>query len=100
MPEGVHVLHFGSRSERLLTFGPDRDIGIAPEASLFHIPGADLQILKDGSKPSQIIARFLGGPDIGLAHDLKQRNACSIEVDVTERSGLRSLSVLQLPCIL
>ena len=84
--EGVHVLDFGLDPQLLLAHRADRDVGVAAEASLLHVPVADPQKDQDRPELPEVLCRLLGGADVRLAHDLHQGKAAPV---VVHQAGFR-----------
>src|SRR5215510_7555257 len=81
--ERVEVLEFDFCAQHGRSFGSYRDISIATKASFFHIAVTNIEILKDGSKGSEIISRLFSASNIGLTYDLQQRYAGAVQIDET-----------------
>src|ERR1700687_5819621 len=79
--EGVHVLDLGLGPELRLSRRTHADVRIHAKTSLLHADIAYVQILEDLLQGPEISASRGGGPDVGLAHDLDERNASPIEID-------------------
>ena len=54
----------------------------ATELSLLHVAVRHADELHDLLELGQVSNRFLGAADIGLAHDLRERNTGAVEVDI------------------
>ena len=78
--EGIHVLDFGLDPQLLLADRADRDVGVAAEAPLLHVPVADLQEYQDRPELPEVLCRLLRGADVRLGHDLHQGKAAPVVV--------------------
>ena len=78
---GIHVLNFGASAERI-TGAVDRDIDVAPHGALIHVAVAGPEITQDRTQFAHIDARLLGAAQIRLGHDLHQRDARPVEIDI------------------
>src|SRR5215831_7079354 len=76
--ERVSILEFDFCSQRCRSFRSYRNISIATKASFFHIAVTNVEILKDGSKSSEINSRLFGASNIGFTYDLQQRYAGAV----------------------
>ena len=55
--EGVHVLQLDLRAERRLPARAQRDVRVAAEAPLLHVPVADAEVHEDVAQRDQVVAR-------------------------------------------
>src|SRR5262245_13033128 len=81
--ERVEVLEFDFCAQNGRSFTSYRDISIATKTSFFHIAVTNVEILKDGSKSSEINSRLFGASNIGFTYDLQQRYAGTVQIDET-----------------
>ena len=81
VPERVHVLDFGFRPERSRAFPAHRNVRVAPEAPLLHVPVADAEVGDELAHPHEVQGGLARRTDIRLAHDLDQRHAAAVDVD-------------------
>jgi hypothetical protein len=85
----VQVLQLGLDAEGRLPDGAHRDVGVAPQAALFHVP----VVHADGHEDLADAAERLGGvgrrPQVGLGDDLDERHAAAVEIQVRPAGGLR-----------
>ena len=68
-----------------------RTLTSARMRAFLHVAVAGAEIAQDRAQLAQIGAGFLGRADIGLADDLHQRHAATVEIDV----GLRRILIVQ-----
>ncbi len=80
MAKGIHVLQLGTDPKSLFPTGPDRHIGIAPQAPLLHLAITDLEILEDTAQDPEIVGRLLRGSKVRGTDDLDQRHPGPVEV--------------------
>ena len=71
--------------------GPDREVGIHPQASLLHAALADAGVDQDLPQGREIGPGLGRRPQVRLTHDLGQRGAGAVEVD----RGLSREAVVQ-----
>jgi hypothetical protein len=87
-PKRVEVLHLGFRSQRLLTGGPHRHVGVAAQAPLFHVAVVDAepdqQPPQTGEEPGGRSRR----PQVRLGDDLDERYTRAVEIDVGLARGI------------
>ena len=79
--EGVQILDLGLRAEGCLAARTDRDVRVAAEAPLLHVAVADIEVDDDLLQFREVVIRLLAGADVGLRHDLDQRDPGAIEID-------------------
>ena len=84
--EAIHILDFNLSQRIRAVLGTNTDIGIAPEASLFHISGGYTQIPKYAAQSSQVFLGFFWGVQVRLTDNLHQRH--SRAVDIHQAIGL------------
>jgi hypothetical protein len=60
---------------------PDRDVRVAPEASLLHVAVRDAAIFQYALQGREELVRLLGRAEVRIGHDLDQGRAGAIEVD-------------------
>src|ERR1700686_1843611 len=94
--EGVHVLDLGLGTEFLLAKRPERHVGIAAKLARLHVTVVDADVLEDRPQPHNVLARLVGGAQVGLGDDLHQRHPRPVEVDERRLSLLDRAFVLQL----
>ncbi len=68
--------------------------------ALFHIAGRDFDELERLLEFAEVGEGFVGGAHIGLAHDLDQRRAAAVQVDVGVAVGIAEAIVLALAGII
>ncbi len=79
--DGVDVLDLAARAE--LGAGlPDRDVDVGAQVALLHVGVGGAEIAQDGAQLGHVRLRLLGGAHVGTRHDLHQRDARAVEVDV------------------
>ena len=79
----VHVLDLAARAERPAGLA-HRDVDVGAQAALLHVAVAGAEIAQDGAQLGQECLRLLGRADVRLRHDLHQRDAGAVEVDVRQ----------------
>ena len=79
--EGVHVLQLGLHPELLAADGAQRDVGVAAQRALLHVHVGDAEHAHRGAQQPQPLAGGLGGAQVGLGDDLRERGAAAVEVD-------------------
>ena len=86
--EGIEVLELSLDAERRCAGGPDRHVGVAAQTAFFHVAVVD----PDGDQDLADAAERFGGvgrrPQIRLGHDLDQRHAAPVEVQVGPPRGI------------
>ena len=60
----------------------ERDVRVAAEAPLLHVPVADLEIDEDLVEALEIGRRLFGAADVRLADDLDERDPRPVQIDV------------------
>ena len=83
--QAVEVLDFdlgAVLAPRLLLVRADADVGFAAQRALLHVAAVDPDRPQRGAQLGQVGIRFLGAVDIRFGHDLHQRRAGTVEVDV------------------
>ena len=80
-PERVHVLDLDPGAERLRTARPERDVGLDPHLAALHVGVRRADRAEQQLELLGVAAGLLGGPDLGLGHDLHERRAGPVEVD-------------------
>ena len=95
--EGVDVLHLRLGAERLLPTRAHRDVGVAAQAALFHVAVVDAEPHQDVAQAREELGRLGGRAHVGLRHDLDERHAAAVVVDVGRRSESRKPSCSDLP---
>ncbi len=79
--ERVDVLELGLHA-KLCRAGPaDRDVRLGAQLALFHLGFRRADRPEQGAERDGVVAGFVGGPQVRLAHDLHQRRAGSVQVD-------------------
>ena len=64
--------------------GADRaqgDVGVAAQRALLHVHVADAELAHRRAQQPQPLAGLLGGAQVGLGDDLRERRAAAVEVD-------------------
>ena len=79
--ERVHVLDLDLIAELLSPFEADRDVGIDPQRSLFHVAIGGIDIFHDGFDGHGIGDGLFGGVHAGLGDDLEEGNTSAVVVD-------------------
>ncbi len=77
----VHVLDLGAGAELLGAGGAQRDVGVDPQRSFFHLHVGDADGLEHAAELGDVGPGVLGGAEVGLAHDLQQRHPGPVVVD-------------------
>jgi hypothetical protein len=77
----VDVLELSARAELGFANGPQRHVGVAPEAAFLQVAVVRSDEHQDLAHGPQIGGGFGARPQIGGSHDLDQRGAGSIQVD-------------------
>jgi len=87
-------------AQRGLSDRPDRDIGVAPQAALFHVPVVHAQ---PNERVAQVLEERRGvarRAQVRLGDDLDERNAGAIVVDVRPLGGIGEPFVQRLAGVL
>ncbi len=71
VPEGIQVLDLGLRAELAFANGPDRHVGVTPQAALFHVAIVDAYRHEDGAETAEELPRVCGRAKIRLRDDLE-----------------------------
>ena len=79
--DGVDVLDFAARAERLARFA-DGDVDVGAKLTLLHIAVAGAEIAHDGAKLRDVGLRFLRRADVRLRHDFHQPHAGAVQIDI------------------
>ena len=82
--DGIEVLDLAARAERRAGLA-HRDVHVRPQMALLHVAVAGAEVAQDRAQLGQERLGFFGGAQIGLGHDLHQRDAGPVEID--ERHG-------------
>jgi len=85
----VQVLDLDAGAEGRVLREPHRHVRVAPHVPLFHVGVGHARVAQQTPQLDQVRGRFVGGPQIGLAHDLDERHARPVPVH--ERNGLRQV---------
>ena len=88
MTERVDVLHLRLGAERLLPTRAHRDVGVAAQAPLFHVAVVDAEPHQDVAQAREELGRLGGGAHVRLRHDLDERHAAPVVVDVGAPIGI------------
>jgi hypothetical protein len=62
--------------------GSQRDVRVAAEVAALHVRVGDLDVAQDRAQGAQVGGGLGGRAQIRLAHDLEQRHAGAVEIDV------------------
>ncbi len=82
IPEGVEVLDLDLRAECRLAGRAHRHVRVAAQAALFHVAVVHLQPDQEVAEGLEEQGRFAGRAKIGLGHDLDERHAGTVVVEV------------------
>ena len=93
----VHILHFSSDTELIASLGANREVDVAAHRSVRHLALGDLGIPEQGLQTLEVGFNLLGTRQIGLADDLDEGNARTVEIDVR---GILTDIVDELSCVL
>src|SRR5262245_6831517 len=80
--DGIDVLDLATGSEPLFAGPPHRYIHVGAQVALLHVAVAGAEIAQDRAQLRQERLRLPGRAQVGLGHDLHQRHAGAIEVNV------------------
>ncbi len=80
--------------------GPDRDVGVAAQAPLLHVAVVDADRHQNLAQPAEELAGLGGRAQIRFGHDLEERDAAAIEVQVGPAIGIGKAFVQGLAGIL
>ena len=86
--EGVEVLQLGLDAERRLPDGTHRDVRVAAQAALLHVPVVDADRDEDLAHAAEGLGGVRRRSQVGLGDDLDERHAAAVEVEV--RGAARS----------
>ncbi len=75
----------------------DAHVHVGAQRAFLHVAVAGAEIAHDAAQFSQICAGFFRAADVGLAHDLHQRDPGAVEVDERQR---RMLVVHRFSCVM
>jgi len=81
VPEGIHVLQFGLDAQSIAPGGPEGDVGVAAQAALLHIAGADIEVAHQLAQPLHEIGRLGRRAQVGFGHQLEQGHAAAVEIE-------------------
>ena len=79
--DGVDVLDLAARAE-LVAGLAHRDVDVGAQVALLHVAVAGAEVAQDGAQLVDVGLRLLGRAHVGPRHDLHQRHARAVEVDV------------------
>ncbi len=88
-PEGVHVLDFDFRPERIAN-SAHADVRVAAECPLFHVSGRDTDVAQDLAQCDQVVTCLFSGPQIRFPDNFHQWHAGAVEIN---QADLRAASV-------
>ena len=86
--EGVHVLELSAGAELFLAPGPDGNVGVTAEASLFHVAVAHPKIGHDAVESLQIGNSLLRRAHVRFGDDFHQGRACPVQIHVAVVLGV------------
>ncbi len=98
--ERVHVLDLDLGPVLGLPARPERDVGVAAQGALLHVPVAHPEVDHDGAQGSEIRGGLVGAAQVGLGDDLHQRHAGPVVVHAAGLGGLERALVEQLAHVL
>ena len=78
--------------------GHDRDVGVAAEGALLEVAVVHSQVHEDRAQGLQVLDGLVDGADVGLAHDLEERDAGAVQVHA--RGAVGGHAVQALPGVL
>src|SRR6185503_14275949 len=82
-PDRVDVLDLAARAERLAGTA-HRDVDVGAQRALLHVAVAGAEIAQDRAQLGQEGLGLFGGAQVRLRHDLHQRHAGAVEIDIGE----------------
>ncbi len=80
----VHVLDLAAGAERRAGLAHG-DVDVGAQRPLLHVAVAGAEIAQDRAQLGHIGLGLLGVADVGLGHDLHQRHAAAVEIDMGHR---------------
>ena len=80
--EGVQVLQLGLDAEGRLPARTHRDVRVAAQAPLLHVPVVDADRDEDFAHAAEGFGGVGRRPQVGLGHDLDERHAAAVEIQV------------------
>ena len=86
--EGIDILELGTGAQLCIALAPDGDVGIAAEASFFHVAVADAKIGHDAVEGLEVGHCLLGRAHVRLGDNFHQGRACPVQVNVAVIVGL------------
>ena len=89
--EAVHVLDFRFSAELLLSARPHAHVGVAAQRTLFHVAVAHTGIEQDLFEAGQVLIGLVWRADIGLAYNLDQGRAATVQVNIGLGRRLREI---------
>ena len=98
--ERVEVLDLCLHAERLGPGRPHRHVGVAAKAALFHVAVVDADGDEDRAQAAEEVAGVGGGAQVRLGHDLDERHAAAVEVEIGVAIGVGEAVVQRLAGIL
>ena len=98
-PEGVHVLDLDLDSQGLGADRAQRDVGVAAEAALFHVPVVHPDVDEHLTERRQVGSGFRGTAQVRLPHDFHQRHPGPVQVDQGEGRVVDLTGVMKSPGI-
>ncbi len=94
--ERVQVLDFGLGPERIRPSRAHRDVRVAAQASLLHVAVVDAKPDENRAQPCEEFGGVGRRPQVGLRHDLDERRAAAVVVDVGLAVGIDEALVQRL----
>ncbi len=77
-----------------------RDVGVAPETPFFHVAVVDADRHQNLAEAAEGFGSVRGRPQIRLRHDLDERRAAAVEIDVAAAVGVWKTLVQRLASVL
>ena len=99
-PERVEVLHLDLHPEGRLSDRSDGDVRVAAQAALLHVAVVDPDGGEDAPQPGEEDRGRGRRPQIRMRHDLDQRHAAAVEVEVGLPVGVAAGRVQRLARVL
>jgi hypothetical protein len=72
-------------------------VGVAAQRTLFHVAVGDAGVEQNLLQPREVLEGLVGRADVGLAHDLHQRRAAAVQVEIRARAESAKPSCRLLP---
>ena len=98
--EGVEILHLDRGAQPVATGGPQREVGIAAQVALLHVPDRGAHFHEDFAQPCKELGGFARRPEVRARDDLDEGHAAAVEIEPGPIAGISDPFVQRLAGVL